>query len=331
VLPSVTNAELLDLEAVLQKQREHKDDYNLVSELMMLKTLHEQAEMTEQQIAKRQRLKPQEVTDRLAILALMERTRRLPGPGRTLPLSRFAQGEDQLQNWKELLKRVHEAEARAGADEGDRVIRGWLLAYVLGYDSVHKLRGVIADSRWIEKDVIEHLADGEGTPGDIARAVGAPTQDGQPEPLEEPEGVSLLDPGGGTKAQGGQTTVSRLLGLTLDAVAADDGGTVVLPDGKERPAVDVVDRLRASVGHGIEASKRRIRAGQSLARPAHFLTDAQSNLRSALDSLDDVLDEAAFAPHIKTVQQLAEEIADLTDEVLRLLANAEKPSTAGIS
>jgi len=47
---------LLDLEAVLQKQKEHKDEYNLVSELMMLRTLPTDANMTEQQIARRQRL-----------------------------------------------------------------------------------------------------------------------------------------------------------------------------------------------------------------------------------------------------------------------------------
>lgn len=57
VLPSdVLDPELLDLEAVLQKQKEHKDEYNLVSELMMLRTLHTDANMTEQQIARRQRL-----------------------------------------------------------------------------------------------------------------------------------------------------------------------------------------------------------------------------------------------------------------------------------
>jgi hypothetical protein len=328
VLPDVTNAELLDLEAVLQKQREYKDDYNLVSELMMLKTLYDKAGMTEQQIAKRQRLgKPTEVTDRLDILALMERARRLPG--RTLPLSRFAQDEDQLQNWKELLKRVREAEQSPGPDAADHIVRGWLFAYTLGYDSVHKLRH--ANGRWIEKDVVENLVERGDTSADIAHAVVAPASDEEPEAADELEGMDLLDPGGNGKPGADEATVQRLLDLTLDAVAAEDGGTVVLPDGEERPAGDVLETLRASAGYGLEASKRRSQAGNRLARPANLLTHARSDVRDALDSVDDVLDDVAFAPQIKALRALAEEVSDLADEMIQLLADADKPSAAEVS
>ena len=103
VLPAdVLEPELLDLEAVLQKQKEHKDEYNLVSELMMLRTLHTEAQMTERQIARRQRLaSAKEVTLRFRILDLMERAwHRVEPP---LPIGAFARETDKLQNWKELL------------------------------------------------------------------------------------------------------------------------------------------------------------------------------------------------------------------------------------
>jgi hypothetical protein len=328
VLPDVTNAELLDLEAVLQKQREYKDDYNLVSELMMLKTLHEKAEMTEQQIAKRQRLgKAREVTDRLDILVLMERARRLPG--RTLPLSTFTHVKDQLENWKELLNRVRETEAKQGPDAADHLVRGWLFAYMLGYDSVHKLRH--ANGRWIEKDVVEHLLDRGDTSAEIAHAVAAAASDREPEAPDELQGVDLLDPDGNGTPGVDEVTVQHLLDVTLDAVAAQDGGTVTLPDGEERPADDVLEMLRASVGYGLEASKRRAQAGTRLARPASLLTIARNNLRDALDSLDDVLYDAAFTPQIGDLRELAEEVAALTDEMNQQLANADEPSAARVS
>src|SRR4051812_47850201 len=79
VLPGVDNAQELELEGVLQKQREHKDEYNLVSELMMIMKLHEQAHMTDAAISKQLRYRSaSRVTDLRRILDLMERARHLP-------------------------------------------------------------------------------------------------------------------------------------------------------------------------------------------------------------------------------------------------------------
>ena len=162
VLPAGTgNAELYDLEAVLQKRKEHKDDYNLVSELLMLKVLNIQAGMADREIARRQNLKqPEDVRIRLRVLELMERGRRLAEP--PLPIKTFARERDKLQNWKELLLRVDDLDANVGAAAGDAHIKEWLVPYLVGLDSVHVLRG--ATEGWLERHGVDALASG----GDVS-------------------------------------------------------------------------------------------------------------------------------------------------------------------
>lgn len=324
VLPAdITNAEELELESVLQKQAEHKDPYNLVSELMMIKKLYEDGHMTAKQIDKRLRLGGEKaVMERFAILALMERARRVPE--QTLPLSSFIREKDQRENWRELLAKVKVAEGPTGSSAaGDHIIRNWLMAFFLGYDAVHQLR-FVSDSL-ADRDVLVDLAGGEGVAVEIAEAA-TDTTEGFPATTEEdaPEGLDLL--GGSVPGAADSTDelpAKRLLDLTLDAVRAGDTGNVQLTDGESRPAAEVREQLRASVGRGLDAAKRRAKDGTRINRPVASLARAKDTLQDALTSLEEVMGEDSFAGQIESAQALLTEISDLVTEITELIESSD--------
>lgn len=311
VLPSdVISSQELELESVLQKQIEHKDPYNLVSELMMLKKLNEGAGLTDAAIARRLRMRnSQRVTDLRAVLELMERARRLTTPA--LPLTAFISERDQAQNWLELLYRVREADQREGRLSGDLVVARWLTAYVLGFSSVHKLRH--AYGTWLEADVIPDLAEGGDVATTIAESAVAPAQE-PAQSGERPAGVDLLGDEPPPSADSNSTAVKRLLNLAAAASRAGDG-EVTLYGGGAAPAADVRETLAASVSRGLAASKRRSLAGNRLQRPAYGLTQARAGLRDAIDALDEVADLPAFSLHRSNVLDLIDEVSDLLDKV----------------
>jgi len=309
VLPSdVVEPQELELESVLQKQVEHKDSYNLVSELMMLKKLHEGAGLTDAAIARRLRMRPQRVTDLRAALDLMERARRLAKP--TLPLTSFIQDKDQAQNWIELLGKVREADQRDGRPAGDLVIERWLLAYVLGYNSVHKLRHAYGD--WVETDVMADLTEDDDVGASIVQVVSVPSSEPETE-RTRPGGLDVL----GDEEDGAPESaaaVRNLLNLAV-AVSRSTSDEVPLGNGETAPAPDVREALQASVSRGLAASKRRSLAGTKMQRPAFGLNQARVGLREALDGLDEVGELEEFAPHRENVLQLIDEIAGLLDRV----------------
>lgn len=322
VLPSdVVEPQELELESVLQKQVEHKDSYNLVSELMMLKKLHEGAGLTDAAIARRLRMRPQRVTDMRSVLDLMERARRLTDPA--LPLTSFIQEKDQAQNWIELLGKVREADQRDGRQAGDLVIGRWLLAYVLGYNSVHKLRHAYGD--WVETDVVADLTEADDVGASIAQVVSIP---GSAPEIERthPEGLDLLGDEEVAPPSSDVTAVKNLLNLAV-AVSRSTSDEVTLSNGEIAPAADVREVLQASVSRGLAASKRRSLAGSKLQRPAFGLNQARVGLREALDGLDEVGELVEFAPHRENVMQLIEEIAGLLEKVTEA-AEVSEPDAA---
>jgi len=310
VLPSdVVEPQELELESVLQKQVEHKDSYNLVSELMMLKKLHEGAGLTDAAIARRLRMRPQRVTDLRSVLDLMERARRLTNPA--LPLTSFIQEKDQAQNWIELLGKVREADQRDGRPAGDLVIGRWLLAYVLGYNSVHKLRHAYGD--WVETDVLTDLTEADEVGTSIARVAAVPAT--EPSPARpHPQGLDLLGDEDAAPPPSDVAAIRNLLNLAV-AVSNSDVEDVPLGNGETAPAADVREVLQASVSRGLAASKRRSLAGSKLQRPAFGLNQARVGLREALDGLDEVSELEEFAAHRENVLQLIEEIAGLLEKV----------------
>lgn len=311
VLPAdVIESQELELESVLQKQIEHKDAYNLVSELMMLKKLHEDAGLTDAAIARRLRIRnAQRVTDMRAVLDLMERARRLTTP--MLPLTAFIQEKDQAQNWLELLARVRETDQRDGRQAGDLIIGRWLLAYILGFNSVHKLRH--AYGGWVEADVVPDLAEGDDVSATIAEHAVASSAIPE-EPATRPAGVDLLGDEPTPPPASETSTVKRLLNLAVTATRSGDA-EITLENGESAPAIDVREALQASVGRGLAASKRRSLAGSRLQRPAFGLTQARSGLKEALDALDEVAELPEFSPQRDNVLLLVDEVTELLERV----------------
>jgi len=316
VLPAgVTNAELFDLEAVLQKRKEHKDDYNLVSELLMLKVLHDQAGMSAHEIARRQNLRTSEdVTIRLRVLDLMERARRLAEP--PLPIHTFARERDKLQNWKELLLRVDDLEAKSDVGFAERHIKEWLVPYLLGHDSVHVLRG--ATEGWIDRHGIDALEAGDDLSAVLAAAAGADRPRAEPD-LPEPSGLDLLDLGSPSVDGQGSPAADNLFDITLAVLAADPEAEVELPDGSIVAALEVRERLQRGVKRGLDVSRARIRAGGRLDAPEKLARNARDNLESALKALEDVSDEASFQGRAAGLRAVLDEISGLLDEANELL------------
>lgn len=321
VLPAgTTNAELYDLEAVLQKRKEHKDDYNLVSELLMLKVLHDEAGMTDKEIARRQNLrKPEDVRLRLRVLELMERARRLAEPA--LPIKTFARERDKLQNWKELLLRVDELEAKAGATAGDAHIKEWLVPYLLGLDSVHVLRG--ATEGWLERHGVDALSGGGAVSVNLAKTSVTPKSNEDDSNLE-PEGLDLLDLGEPSMDTPGSPATANLFDVTVAAVGAATDEDVELPDGSTVPAAEVRDALTTGLKRGLAVSRARLRAGGRLEAPEKFLRSARDQLEAAVKALEEVVEDKEFAGRVDGFRSSLEDLGQLLDEATEILNDKDE-------
>lgn len=326
VLPAdVTGSEELELESVLQKQREHKDEYNLVSELMMITKLHQDAWLTDAAIAKRLRIKQGEarVAELRAVLGLMERARHLTTDA--IPITNFVSEQDQRQNWLELLRKVRELDASGGTDAGNDHIRRWLIAFSLGQDSVHKLRH--ASGPWIERDVVKDLSAGDGVAARLAAEAAEVAAASQTKAVPPPTllGLDLLGEEPEADPDANSTAVQRLLDLAVQSARAGDGD-VTLADGTTLPAHEVRDKLSGSVARGLDAVKRRTAAGNRLTRPANVLAHARNDLRDALDALDEIGDDPAFDSQRDNVIGLVNEVATILERItsdLEALNNRE--------
>lgn len=309
VLPeNVGPADLYDLEAVLQKQKDHKDPYNLVSELMMLRTLHLEAKMTEQQIAARQRTSVREVRLGFKILELMERARHLVDP--PLPIATFGGSKTQRQNWKELVLRVEDAEKDGGKLAGDQALREYLPLHLLEEDAVHSLRA--ADADWVNQWLLDELDKDKGIGTKIA-AIATQTEDDSASngvPDDDLDGLDVLDFGHTAEPVNGATT-KTLLDLTLVATKAGMD-EIDLGDGSKYTGTEVVAALKASTKRALEKSRNRQAAGDALGAPSKLLEKALTNLDQANKALTDVIGRAEFTPHIEGTLSLLD---DATDQI----------------
>lgn len=314
VLPGdIGNTELLELELALQNQKELKDEYSLISSLLMVRKLHDHG-LNDTQIARGLRLRPADVKRRREMLALIDRARRLVDP--PLPRTAFIADKDQYENWEELLGDVKKRDAQ-GPAAGDRHIRGWLVAYLSGVTSVHKLRGATDD--WAETDLLPALADG-------APEVLAPAVDQQLpyEPAPDPEGVSLLgeDPTGMPETD---DALRRLLDLTAAARLAG-AGPVGLPDGTTLAGADLTAEVQRHVVRALDARKRRAAAGSRLTRPLVALGKARDSLGDALDAIGEIVTDPNFGPMAAEARSLAADVARLAEraeQALRALPGDE--------
>ncbi|WP_066374725.1 hypothetical protein [Herbidospora mongoliensis] len=318
VLPSDTGpGELYDLEAVVQKQRDHKDDYDLVSELMMLRTLHEEGQMTEQQIAKRQRLNPKDVVLRFRLLALMDRARVLVDP--PIPIKSFGSGRKKgaLQNWRELDTRVQAIDEREGPEAGDDHIREWLHLHLLDMGSVHNLR--VATQGWVNKHLMNALTHG----GEIGTKIAAAATDTKPalEPKTDPggDGLDLLDFGRSSEDKPAGNAVRSLLNLTIAATNAGPRGVVELPDGSRHSGNEILKVLRDTTDAGLKDSSMRIDAGEKLEAPSRLIEKAHAALVAANKAIYDVQDQVEFAKAAEGVTSLLDDLVVQIDEAREAL------------
>ena len=311
-----------DLEAVLQKQDDHKDEYDLVSELMMYRTLFTQAKMTEKQIASRQRgTTARDVALGFKILDLMERARHLVSP--PLPITTFGGAKTQRQNWKELLRRVDEAEKLGGKPAGDHVLREYLPLHLLGLDSVHNMRA--ADSNWISEYLLDALKkhDGIGKKiASIASQAETPTDAGDLGELDV-DGLDLLDFGREDEPVDGAST-RTLLDLTLAATQAGTLGEVYL-DGTKHAAGDLIDALKSSTGVALKTAQNRIDAGDALEAPGKLLEKAHLNLVQANKALGRVFEDDAYVPYAEAALAFLDDLAAQIDEAREMLEQVPQP------
>lgn len=320
VLPDdVTPSELYDLEAVLQKQADLKDPYDLVSELMMLKTLHTEGGMTEQAIAQRQRSTPAHILQGFEILALMERSRHLKNPA--IPIKRFGGPKSQRENWKTMLTLVSSADATGHVGAGDEVLRVFLALHLLRSANVHGIRTLSTD--WTKDQFIDALSDS----GDLGKKIAASLRATADETVEVPtdvdESLDLLDFGDSGDEHTDGSLGQALLNI---AVQAEEAGfsDITLADGSQVAATDVLNTLTQVSGAVLKDEENRLTAGKRFEAPTLLLEKALQSATKANNALEKVVGEVAFAPHAADVEAMLKDIEAAVKEARRWLRTVEK-------
>lgn len=317
VLPSdAINSEELGLESTLQIREPFKDAYNLVSKVLMIETLHNEAKMSDDQIAASLRETPKEIRELREILVLMNRARSLTTP--TLPISIFVKEKDQTQNWKELARQLREIEALHGREAGNDYIRTWLLTYFAGFEAVHQLRQLHRD--FLQRDVLPMLDESPGVSSTLAHeAIAAATA--EPETDTDDRRSQVTDLGLDFLAPDDETddSIPRpdgaakwLLDVVIAARDAEPDAPVELATGVEVAAEDLMDAVRRSVGVGIDASRRRKAGTTRLNRPQKQLENAAGALRAAHEAYVEVADEPEFAEMLHAVREGIRETAKIS-------------------
>jgi hypothetical protein len=316
VLPAgINDQELLELEMVLQQQVELKDEYRLVSELMMIQRLFNE-NFTDEQIARTLRKKGKDVKESREILALMHRARGLPKD--PLPLTAFDSTVDRRENWSELLRNVKTVDNREGHKAGDRHIKSWLIAYFARSNSVHKLRSAV--DAWVEQDgLVEMLQDHEdlrsifpdsrqgsdGPPEDAVHSEAgvmngqtslfeqhptsatssAPEDDAAAEVADDDElNLDLLGDDVAEPDPAVGDNVDTILNFVVTANKAGDE-FIQLPNGTSIAATEALDTVGRGVEAALDSARRRKQAGGRLNRPLNELERARGALRSAVEAL----------------------------------------------
>ena len=320
VLPSDTsNREELDLESTLQQQKDFKDDYNLVSRLMMLQRLSESG-MSDSAIASQQRTKggAKRVKELREVLVLMGRARLLPTEH--LPLSAFVKEEDQQENWLALRLRVQEIESLATREAADAFIREWLVAYFTGHDSVHQLRN--ATEGWTRRDLLPHLAeageDGEKLHVLVTASEPIDSADSLPEKPVDPEGLDLLDVAEAQPVPAASSPTQKLLDLAAQS-SQDGSREFQLQDGTKRTGQELQRILHKTASEGLSDAAQRKKDANRITRPQSEAESAARSLRSLIEALDDVVDDSEFVSRADELRSTLDLIQTRLDEAFELV------------
>ncbi|WP_188674693.1 hypothetical protein [Subtercola lobariae] len=324
VLPGDTdNKEELDLESVLQQQKEFKDEYNLVARLMMIQSLYDNG-MTDESIAASLRVdKAADIKRLREVLVLMNRSRSLTAD--PLPLSIFVTVEDQQQNWIDLLKEVRDIENLYGREPADEHIRGWLIAYFSGHSAVHQLRKAKGD--WITRDLVPHLAEA-GRDGDsITQTLSAEeTSTETAAPAAAPAGLDLLDVDSSESTPASSSVTQRVLDLVVKA-SQDPEREFAMADGTSLTGQEIKRVMHGSVAEGLNNAAQRKKDANRLVRPQSSADSAASSLKSLVEALEDVADDPEFSPRIDDLKTTLDLVQSRLEEVLSIVADIKVPIT----
>ncbi|WP_159499372.1 hypothetical protein [Microbacterium sp. 18062] len=332
VLPSDTsNREELDLESTLQQQKDFKDEYNLVSRLMMLQRLSDSG-MSDQAIAAQQRTKggAKRVKELREILVLMGRARLLPTEH--LPLSAFVKEEDQQENWLALRSKVLEIEGLSTRDAADSYLREWLVAYFTGHDSVHQLRN--ATEGWTRRDMLPHLSEAGADGERLHELVTAKDEASATDPAAaaaEPEGLDLLAVNAeDAPAASVIAPTQRLLDLATQS-SQDSAREFTFQDGTKRTGQELQKILHKTASEGLSDAAQRKKDANRLTRPQSEADGAARSLRGLIEALEDVIDDSEFVPKTDDLRTTLDLIQSRLDEAIELVGSVPKHSDEGDS
>jgi hypothetical protein len=313
VLPSdATNREELDLESTLQQQKDFKDDYNLVSRLMMLQRLSESG-MSDEAIAKQQRTKAKRVKELREVLVLMNRARGLLKEH--IPLSAFVKDKDQQENWLALRLKIQDIESTSTRDAADRYVLEWLIAYFTGHGSVHQLRNAVPG--WTERDLLPHLEEAGAAGVAIHETVTSPDPEPTTEGAEAPEGLSLLAVD--DEQEPGLTPTAQKLADIAAQSFLDPEREFQLEDGTKQTGAEVQKVLDRAVTDGLADSAQRNKDSNKLLRPQSEAESAARALKSLLEALDDVTEDDDFVPKADDVRAALDTVQARLDEAIEVL------------
>ncbi|PPH42891.1 hypothetical protein C5C86_03155 [Rathayibacter sp. AY1E4] len=320
VLPSDTsNREELDLESTLQQQKDFKDDYNLVSRLMMLQRLSESG-MSDLSIASQQRTKggAKRVKELREVLVLMGRARLLPTEH--LPLSAFVKDEDQQENWLALRLKVQEIEGLSTREAADIFIQEWLVAYFSGHDSVHQLRN--ATEGWTRRDLLPHLAeageDGELLHEMVTAPKSADEAAAMPEIFLDPDGLDLLDVGDAPPQASLSSPAQKLLDLAAQSFQ-DGAREFTLRDGTKRTGKELQRIFHKTASEGLSDAAQRKKDVNRITRPLMEAESASRSMRALVEALEDVAGDSEFVGRADDVRTALDLIQSRLDEALELV------------
>jgi hypothetical protein len=324
VLPDeITPAELLDLEAVLQFQAELKDEYDLVGELMMLKTLYSDANMNEKQIAARQRTTAGKVVEGFHILALMERARHLHNP--PIPIAEFGGQTSQRENWKHLIGLVAKADDAGHAEAGDGVLRQFLALHTLGSANVHGLRSL--SPAWVDDHFIDALDESSDTGAKIAESLKrTAAHQASADDNGAPAGDASLDVLGFGSDNGEPTDGSAakaFLDLTMKAKKSGYGD-VTLADGAMLPGSDVASILKTVADGVLKDAENKLTAANKADAPKALFTRVLDIACKANKELSKAVGTAEFKGQASAVEALLNDIEDQVKEARRWLKTGQK-------
>lgn len=317
VLPATFSAaDELQLESVLQQQREHKDEYTFVSELLMLRGLVQDAGLSPAQIAAQQERKDgeSEVRKLLEVLDLMDVARRLLDPANPIPLSTFDSETSRKENWLGILNKYRALRKSANPADADELLRAFLVTDYLKLGAVHKgVRAIHKD--WLREDFVRELKiRDDAVSKSLVAHIEVTSRQSAPE-VGLPTGADLL---GDVPTTPDAPISNAVLGL-VQAAATREVGDLDLAEGQAVDATEVLTVLGAVAQQAIANSNR----GDPAERPGKLLEAALKDLRGAQDALADVVADDGFAAFKPGVDHSLTTIGRVVDAIRDLLEDAD--------